>query len=179
MRNSLLALILLITFLSFCSKKNSTDSEVVSVSDLLTKDGEISGWPRDGNSWTANSSADLNNYINGEEPVYTRNGFVEGAMQSYSGSIFDDPVSVQVRIFNQGNENNAQTLFNELVLMLINPVTWDDGAGEEAKIERLQLTQKIIFWKRKYFVSMTITSNLDEALNILKTFANNIHLKIK
>lgn len=179
MRTVIVNIFIIMTFFSFCSKNNTTESEPVNVSDLLTKDGEISGWQREGNYWTANSSADLNNYIDGEEPVYTRNGFIEAASQSYSGTIFNDPVSVQVRIFNQGTEENAETLYDELVLLLINPITWEDGPGEESKIERLQLTQKIVFRKRKYFVSMTITSNLDEALNILKTFANNVHLKIK
>lgn len=160
-----------------CSKKNSTNSEVVTITDLLPKDNEISGWSRTGNSWWATSSGELNQYINGEEPDYTRHGFVKGAMQTYAGSVLENTASVEVRVFDQQSEENAQALFQELSARLINPLDWS-GAGDDAKIERFSLSQKIIFEKSNYFISLTIDSGLDEALNVLKTFATNVSTKI-
>ena len=99
-------------------------------------------------------------------------------MQQYSGTILNTSLTVEIRIFNQNNSENATALYDEYVLLLVNPFNWS-GAGEEAKIERLQLTQKIVFRKDRYFISMHISSGLDEALDVLKTFANNINSKIK
>ena len=46
------------------------------------------------------------------------------------------------------------------------------------KLSVLSMSQKILFRKSNYFVSLTITSHLDEALDVLKTFAINIDSKI-
>jgi len=150
----------------------------VTVADILLKDGEITGWQRTGNSWNANSSGELNTYINGAEPIYTRNGFVEAAMQQYEGLVLGNSVSVELTIYDQGNADNSKDLFDELVLLLVNPIDWNPGAGEEAKVERFPVSQKIIFWKSKYYVSLSILSGLDKALEVLKTFANNVDSKI-
>jgi hypothetical protein len=180
--NWLLLIIVIVTFFinSGCSKKNSTEPEPVTVSDLLPKNNEISGWQRGGDSWNANSSSELNNYINGEEPLYTRHGFVEASMQKYEGTVpgVSGNVTVELRIFDQAKTENAAALLNEIVLQLINPIDWSEGAGQAAKIERFAITQKIIFYRSEYFVSLTITSGLDEALEVLKTFANNVDAKI-
>lgn len=172
----LLLIIILISSI-VCSKKNSTSPEIVTITDLLPRDNEISGWTRTGNSWWATSSSELNQYINGEEPDYTRHGFVEGAMQSYSGSVLGNSAVVEVRVFDQQSDENAEALFLELAARLVNPLDWSE-AGEQAKIERFSVSQKIIFQKSNYFVSLTIDSGLDEALNILKTFAANVDTKI-
>jgi hypothetical protein len=161
-----------------CSKKETTSPEVVTITDLLPRDNEISGWTRTGNSWWATSSSGLNQFINGEEPDYTRHGFVEGAMQAYEGSVLGTPATVEVRVFDQQSGDNASALFDELAVRLVNPIDWSSGAGEDAKIERFPLSQRIIFWNSKYFVSMTIDSGLDEALDVLRTFANNVDTKI-
>ncbi len=178
--NKLLGYSLLIVTLFFsCAKKETTNSEPVTVLDILLKDGEISAWQRTGNSWHANSSGELNTYINGAEPVYTQNGFVEAAMQEYEGLVLGSNVSVELTIYDQGNASNSKDLFDELVLQLVNPIDWNTSAGVGAKIERFPLSQKIIFWKSKYYVSLSILSGLDEALDVLKTFANNVNSKIQ
>ena len=177
--NRFLICVSVMIFISIaCSKKESTNTEVVSVADILPRDNEISGWLRTGDSWIASSSGELNQYINGEEPDYTRHGFVEGAMEKYEGTVLGNPVTVEVRIFDQASADNASTLFAELITRLVNPIDWSSGAGEEAKIERFAISQKILLWKSKYFVSLTIDSGLDEALNVLQTFANNVDTKI-
>ena len=61
---------------------------------------------------------------------------------------------------------------------MVNPIDWSPGAGEEAKIERFPISQRIIFRNSKYYVSLIILSGLDEALDVLKTFASNVDSKI-
>lgn len=178
MRKLIIFNLIIIALLLSCSKNETTNPEPVTVADILLKNGEISGWERTGNSWNANSSGELNTYINGAEPIYTRNGFVEAIFQQYEGTVLGNTVTVDLTIYDQENASNSKNLFDELVLQLVNPIDWNPGAGEEAKIERFPLSQKIIFWKSKYYVSLSISSGLDEALDVLKTFANNVDSKI-
>ena len=177
MTRKIVILLIAIVCVAACSKKEATSPEVVTITDLLPRDNEISGWTRTGNSWWATSSSGLNQFINGEEPDYTRHGFVEGAMQTYEGTVLGNPATVEVRVFDQQSAENASALFTELAARLVNPINWT-GAGEDARIERFAISQKIIFWKSKYFVSLTIDSGLDEALDVLRTFANNVDTKI-
>jgi hypothetical protein len=174
----LILLLLSIMLVLSCSKENSTTPKAVTPDDLLIKAGEISGWQKGSVHWTSNSSGELNNNIDGEEPIYTRNGFVEAAMQQYEGTVLDEAATVEIRIFDQGKADNAQALYQELTLLLVNPINLDDNIGTEGKVERMALVQRIIFWEKKYFVAMTITSGLDESLNVLKTFARNVSTKI-
>ena len=90
---------IIIIVISGCSKDSITNSKAVTPEDILTKDDEISGWKRSGESWTANSSGELNTYIDGEEPVYTRNGFIEAAMQKYEGTVLSSAVTVETTSF--------------------------------------------------------------------------------
>ena len=99
-------------------------------------------------------------------------------MQEYQGTIQGTDVFVEIRIFDQGSAANAEALYDELLLQAANPQVWDDGAGVEAAIERLGLAQRIQFRKGSYFISLTISSGLDEALNVLKTFALNIDAEL-
>jgi len=179
MKLSHIIVLLLLACVLSCSKDSITGSKAVIPEDILTKNDEISGWKYAGESWNASSSGELNTYINGEEPVYTRHGFIEASMQKYEGRVLDNSATIELRIFDQGNAENAASLHQELTLQLVNPIDWSSGAGEEARIERFPLSQRILYWKSKYFVSLTITSGLDEALDVLKTFAINIDSKIE
>jgi len=98
-------------------------------------------------------------------------------MQSYAGTLLGNAAIVEVRVFDQQTGDNAQALFQELTARLVNPLAWSE-AGEEARIERFSLSQKIIFWQSKYFIFLTIDSGLDEALDVLKTFAANVDTKV-
>lgn len=170
--------LLTVSLLFFCSKDNSSNPKALTPEDLLIKDNEISGWVRSGDFWTASSAGDLNNYINGEAVIYTNRGFVEAAKQDYQGNILGNTATIELRIFDQGTAANAQSVFDELALQMSNPVNWLTNSGQTAKIERFSLSQKLIFWNSKYFISLSITGETDEALNILKTFANNVDSKI-
>lgn len=85
---------------------------------------------------------------------------------------------MELHIYDQGTTANAKSVFDELVRQMSSPMDWISGVGEEVKIERFPLAQRILFYNSKYFISLSITSGLDEALDILKTFANNVDSKI-
>jgi hypothetical protein len=164
---------------AFCSEDNNGES-LLTLEDILIKDNEISGWVTGGNSWIANSSGDLSSYINGEATIYTIRGFVEAALQEYQGLVIESQEFIELRVFDQGNIDNAKSVYDEVINGFSNPVDWIDGAGEEAKVDRISsLSQRIVFYDDKYFVSLSITNGIDEALNVLKTFAINIDTKIK
>lgn len=172
-------ILLLFSSLIFCSKEKVTNPKAVTPEDLLTRDNEISGWIRTGDHWTASSDGELSSHINGEAVVYTSRGFVEGAMQVYEGKVLGNTETVELRIFNQGTMTNAKSVFEEIVRLMSSPMDWDNGVGEEAKIERVGMVQKIVFYESKYYVDLSITSAFDEALDVLKTFANNVSSKIE
>ncbi len=159
---------------SACSKKQATEPKAASVEDFLLKDNEIGGWILTGNRWNASSSGELNQAIDGEEPVYTRHGFREGVMREYEGKVVGNAARVELRIFDQGKSENAKALFDELSLQLVGPTPWSPRAGLEGKIERTALSQRILFWDKAYIIQLSITSTLTEALDVLKSFAGNV-----
>jgi len=179
MRLRIFLLLIMVLASVQCSKKNTTGPEIASVEDLIIKDNEISGWRRSGEGWVASSESDLYGRIDGAAPPYVQHGFVEAADQNYSGKVLQDTVTVGLRVFDQADTSNARALFGELSALMLTPETWQTDKFQNAKIERTQLAIRIVAWKSKYYVSLSITSNLNEALEVLKTFATNVGSKIK
>jgi len=162
-------------FSFFCEKKPTDNDDILSIEDLLIKNNEITGWTYGGSSWVANNVSELTTYINGAAEIYQRHGFVEAAHQQYQGKI--DNVDRQLRIFvyNQGNENNSKTLYEDPDLGLSGAIEWTNGAGDTAHYIRYGgLAQTLSFYKDRYFVSLEINYDTEESLNILKQFALNI-----
>ncbi|MFC1569138.1 DUF6599 family protein [bacterium] len=172
-----LILILLSLSLIYCDK-SSSGPETLTIEDLLVKDNEISGWNQTGEFWLASSSTDLYTYINGGAELYKMHGFVEAVSQSYDGPIEGFTESITVRIFDQGSQENVTSLFADYINNMSNPEQWTD-VGDDARIERFDLGTQIIFRKSKYFVLLEVTSSMEKALDILKSFARNVDLKIK
>lgn len=175
-----ICIFLIFTFILInCSKKNATNPNLATVEDLIIKNNEISGWLWSGNSWTAKSENELMEQINGAATLYIKYGFVEGASQSYQGNIQGNTSTILLEIFDQGSASNAKKVFDEVVPKLSAPETWQDSNLQEARIERLPLAQTIVGWEKNYYIKLTIDLNLNEALEVLKTFANNIGNKIQ
>jgi hypothetical protein len=174
----ILIFILLCSSLFFCTKDKGTNSKATSAADLLVKDNAISGWTKSGRHWTTNSAVELRNEINGGSVIYTSRGFVEAAMQTYEGTILNYTETVELYIYDQGNEANAKSVYDEVVRGLSTSIDWMDGAGTEAKIEFGGMLQRIIFYHSKYFVSLTISSDTEEALDVLKIFATSVDSNI-
>ena len=171
------SLLLLTVLLLACSKSSVEKAKSVSPEDFLVKDNEISGWSKAGTYWTAATAGDLSTYINGAAVIYTSRGFVEGAEQEYQGTILGGSVSVHVQIFDQGLPENADAVMEEVYKGLISPAEWVDGPWERAVIERLPLAQTILFQRARYYVKLDINDGSEEALNIIKAFANNVNGK--
>jgi hypothetical protein len=168
-----------------CSKKESTNPDgsgnggtIATVEDLLIRDNEISGWLKAGNGWVANGDSELLNFIDGAAPQYTKYGFIEGAEQRYQGVILTNQASIDLRVFDQGNASNAEKVYDEIVAGLGSPEIWEEETFPEAKVQRWPLSQEIYTWKSKYYIKLTIDSNLVEALEVLKIFARNVGSKI-
>jgi hypothetical protein len=170
-------ILLLCAGLCTCDKKNSTGTEIITIEDLLIKDNEISGWSLAGNFWQASSTTDLTIYIDGAAELFQRHGFIEAVNQEYQGTIEESSESITVRIFDQASKDNAGSLFTEYVRDTSNPETWTE-AGDEAIIVRYDLSRQIVFKKDKYFIYMEVSSSLETALDILKSFARNVDRKI-
>ena len=145
MKFKMIVLLLFISSLMVCSKKNSTSPEPVMPEDFLSKDNEISGWTRSGDFWTAGSGGELSSYINGAAALYMTYGFVECAAQVYEGAVLESVETVEMMVFDQGNSNNSQSLFQEVIRQMSSPMDWQGGVGAEAKIERLPMSQMIVF----------------------------------
>jgi len=162
-----------------CSKKNTANPTAVTVEDLLLKSNEISGWSASGGGWTATSETELFAHIDGAAPLYTKYGFVEAVEQDYQGSITGTQSVISLEIYDQRTPVNAQSVFNEVVPTLSNAEVWQSPNLADARIERFMLSQDIVCLKSNYYIKLTVDSNLNEALDVLKTFANNVGSKIK
>jgi len=178
MRPAAFLLLMIPLLCTDCSKKNSTNPEIQSVEDLLLRDNEISGWRRSAAGWVANNNQELFQSIDGAAPPYIQHGFVEGAGQEYSGSVLQDTTTIILWIFNVDEASKAEALFNEMVVLLASPETWQTDFFQQAQINRSSEAQKIIAYKSKYYVSIDITSGMNEALEVLRMFAGNVGSKI-
>jgi hypothetical protein len=178
-------LCLLTAFIMFgvvqCSKKgmdSSGSGSVASVEDLLVKDNEISGWGRSGTMQTATNETDLEKIIDGDAPKYVQHGFVEAAEQYYQGSIIGSPTIICLRVFDQGDTTNTAQLMTDLLTSVTSLEEWSSPNLSTAKIKRFPTVTQIYARKSRYYINVSIESNLNEALEILKMFAGNVGNKI-
>lgn len=172
--------LMLMVFLFSCHKSATKQNELIAIEDALVKNNEIAGWTYAGQRWVANNVSELTTYINGQAEIYQRHGFVEAANQSYEGKIDGANRQLQLTVYNQGSEANAQALFNDPDLQLTGGLVWTGGAGKEARYFRFGgLSQVMAFYRNSYFVYLQINYDTEESLNILKQFALNVDQKIK
>jgi hypothetical protein len=142
------------------------------------KNNEITGWVYGGQRWMANNITELTTYINGLADVFQRYGFVEAAYQSYEGKIDDENRQLQMTIYKQQDEENAQAVYEDPDIGLGSGIQWQDGAGKEAKYIRFGM-QALAFYNGPYFVYLQINYDTEESLIILKQFALNVDQKIE
>ena len=169
---------------SFCHKEEESGGgggggggggSGVTVIDLLPQDNEISGWVRDGAYKLATNYQELYDIIDGEAQVYVDHGFVEAVFQDYKGTIGQEEVSLEVRIFDMGASSNAKDVYDAVGTGGETPWNDPNHAGEEARIDETQLfSYSIDFWKDRFFSRVTIKKKNDEALSVAKTFCINI-----
>lgn len=173
--------LMLVVMLSMgCSKNNTTESEILTIEDLLVQNNEITGWSYSGVSWMASNISELTEYINGMAEIYQKHGFTEGAQQSYGGTIDGSGCTIQLIIYNMDTESNAKDMYDDPDLGLSGATVWTDGAGTEAHYVRYGgLSQVMTFYSNMYFVYLQVNYDSDESLNIIKQFALNVDGKIE
>jgi hypothetical protein len=163
-----------------CNKQSGPgDEEVLAIEDLLVENNEITGWTYSSTNWIANNITELTTYINGGAEIYQSYGFVEGACQSYEGSVGDGVRELKVTIYNMSTESNASDTYDDPNCGISGGTDWPDGAGVRANFIRHGLAQELAFYKSSYFVKININYDSDESLNIIKQFALNIDGKIQ
>ena len=165
-----------------CSKEDKpTTPTIVSISDLLPKDNEISGWPRQAGtdvSWIATNTTELQEKINGGFELFANHGFVEAAMQKYSGTVNGQPkIELEIQVYNQNTAAQADAVFDDPNNVFANPITPTDPPSAKSQISKgLAYTMK--FTKGKYYVLLTILSGDDKAQDVIEVFAKNVATKI-
>lgn len=167
-----------------CTKSDSPSGPAVaSITDLLPKDNEISGWPRKGGagaSWRATSAAELQAAIDGGAEIYTNHGFVEAAMQSYTGSVNQQAgVDCEVQIYDQASAVQATAVFEDPNMVYPAPIAPDNPPSALAQIRKDIFSHTMKFVKGRYFVQITLTSADDKAQAVLEMYANNVAAKIR
>jgi hypothetical protein len=178
----LLALILLAA--PACDKSDSgSDPNIVSIVDLLPRENEISGWARtsggDG-SWHATNASELQEQINGGSELYTNHGFVEAAMQDFTGTVnAQSGVVCEIQIYDQGSDGNAVTVFDDPNNVFASPITPSNPPSTKAQIRKDLFSWTMKFVKGRYYVLVNILTSEDKGQEVLEVFANNVAGKIK
>lgn len=167
-----------------CAKKDeATQPGVVNTADLLPKESEISSWSRQSGSdagWFASNTTQLSEKIDGGFELFANHGFVEAGMQKYSGTVNAQPnVELEVQIYQQGSEANANGVFDDPNNAFANPIAPKNPPSARAQITRDIFSFTMKFARSKYYARLIIFSADDKAQDVLEVFAGNIAAKIK
>ncbi|HOJ03802.1 MAG TPA: hypothetical protein PK916_07350 [Bacteroidota bacterium] len=181
---TIFSVVLLFASVTFtaCDKSDSGNNpDVLTITDVLPKENEISGWARiSGSQWKATNPSELQAQINGGSELYTNHGFVEAAAQSYSGSVNAvSGVSCDIQVYDQGSESNANTVFDDPNNVFVNPITPANPPSAKAQIRKDLFSWTMKFVKGRYYVLLSILSSDDKAQDVITVFANNVAGKIK
>jgi hypothetical protein len=162
-----------------CSDTKTGDvNGILSPIALLPVDNEISGWSTLGTYEEAEDYQSLYDIIDGGAQVFIDNGFVSGAFQTYMGAMGGGGSDVTVRIYDQGSESNARTVYDKVATGI--DVPWNSAGNiAEARIDESALASYTIeFTQSNFFIQVIIEQKTDESLNIAKLFATHISQKI-
>jgi len=176
-RKYALLFLFLLAFTAGCSK-TTTSPETLTIEDLLVKNNELAGWVYGDTRWVARNDTELFDIIDGAGDINIQNGFQEAAYQNYNGNINEESKVLDILIFDQTTSQNAQTVYDAPETDFGDATPWADGAGEEAHYKTAGWNTRMSFHRGKYYVLLTITSNTEEGLNVMKQFALNVDGKI-
>ena len=164
-----------------CNKSDTpTNNNVVSITDLLPRDNEISGWARASRAWVARNKEDLQREIDGGFEIFANHGFVEGAMQNFTGSVNQQSgIECDIEVYDQHSALEADALFDDPEKAFSSPITPNNTPSARAQIQKDVFSYRMKFSKSKYFVTISIGSSDDKTQEVIEIFANNIAGKIK
>lgn len=181
LRTSILAAMIVFGISTPGCKKDTSKGAILSIEDMLVKNNEITGWTYSGSSWVANNGSELTTQIDGGAELYIKYGFIEATYQKYAGTINNISCEIQLFIYNLGSATNTSGIFDDPDLGLSSALVWSDNpAGTKAKYVRGGgLSQTMFFYRDKYLIDLTVTTDNEQSLDILKAFAINVDGKVK
>jgi hypothetical protein len=171
-KNILLVAGVAIGLLSASCRISSNPGSAADPADLLPVDNDISGFTKKGSTSVMTDQQSIFNAIDGEAQRYIDYGFIEGVKQLYSNGSVD----IDVQLFNQGDETNAQSLFERFyptspeLISEKNPIVVIDHS--------LSTGYQILYTKQSILLRISTTEKSDFALNMAKQFYWNIDKKI-
>ena len=173
----------ILSIVAGCSKSDSpSNPDLVSIADLMPRDNEISGWSKKAGgdaSWLATNPTELNQKINGGSELYINKGFVEAAMQTYSGSVNSQSnITCEIQIYDQSSADLANQVFDDPNNIYANPITPSNPPSAKSQIRKDLFSYTMKYTKQRYYVLITIYSADDKAQEVLEVFANNVAGKI-
>jgi hypothetical protein len=176
----ILCIAALLVVLVSCKKETTTETPAKSIEDYLTKSNEITGWAAGATQWTANNITELTVYIDGAAEIYRKYGFIEAAHREFTGTVNGNPASVKLDVYNHGSTANAQSLYADPDLGFNGALVWTGGAGNAAHYLRNGgLSQQMAFIRNGFYISLEMSADTEESLNVLKQFALNVDAKVK
>ena len=133
--------------------------------------------PKDGNLRTATDTAGLQDIVTGGFENYTSNGFLEMVEQVYSGTVGGASATVRVWIFDMGADENAASLHD----LILQEGSWEDWGvlGDEDHRKSGLLGFVTLFRRDNYSVQLDISSNSQDARDLLVLFASHIDQEIQ
>jgi Family of unknown function (DUF6599) len=184
-RSLILVIILFLIFPTLgCNKSDSgSDPNIVSISDLLPRENEISGWARNSGSdgsWKATNASELQDQINGGSEIFTNHGFIEAAMQNLTGTVnTQSGVICEIQVYDQGSDSDAIAVFDDPNNVYASPLTPSNPPSAKAQIRKDLFSWTMKFVKGHYYVLINILTSEDKGQEVLEVFANNVAGKIQ
>ena len=162
-------LLFVIVLICACGEKTETPEERRSLVELLPRDGDISGWVRDGTFSEATNYASLYDLIDGAGQKFIDNGFVSSVFQTYKD---ESGLQLELRIYEMNSKENARKVYDELAPA--STIPWIDIV-DTGRIDNSALAAYIIeFQYDTIFVQAIISEKSDRSLEIVKLFASHV-----
>lgn len=132
---------------------------------------------RDGAARVATDIPGLQDIVNGGYEVYTGNGFREMVEQNYSGTVGETAATMKVWIFDVTTPENAVSLNDEL----LQSGAWEElnQVGEQDNRQSSLFAYTLLFRRNQYSVRLEISTNTQNAKDLLLLFATHIDTEIQ
>jgi hypothetical protein len=176
-RNILFAsfLFFMVAFICACDEnvdtieEQNTPSVRHSLIEFIPRDGDISGWVRDGVSSETTNYSELYDFIDGAAQRFIDSGFVAAVFQNYRD---ESGLQLELRIYEMNSAENARKVYDELVPPSIIP--WVDIL-EVGRIDNSALAAySVEFQYESMFVQIIIYEKSEPSLEIAKLFALHV-----
>jgi hypothetical protein len=134
---------------------------------MMPADNEVESWVRVGTPTKLSSDTDLYNQIDGAAPKYIDRGWQGSVYAEYSQA----GLLMQVAIYDMGNSDNAQAIFN-----FDTPVSRVSiGGGSNAVVDMgLPTSYASMAFLGRYYIEVAIDERSDSALASIEAFTAKV-----